>query len=68
MFGFPGVLVSLWLGMIAGGLWGILLLALRRKGRKDAIPFAPFIAFGCIFSLMFGQEMVIWYQQLWRVS
>ncbi|MBI2908379.1 MAG: prepilin peptidase [Chloroflexi bacterium] len=68
LFGFPGVLVALWLGMLAGGAWGIMLLALRRKGRKDAIPFAPFIAFGAIASLLFGREMTIWYERLWGVT
>ncbi len=40
------VLVGAFLGVVAGGLVGLGLLATGRKRRKDAIPFGPFLAAG----------------------
>jgi leader peptidase (prepilin peptidase)/N-methyltransferase len=44
MIGYPLVIVALLLSMIAGGLVAAILLVLKIKGRKDPIPFAPFLA------------------------
>ena len=56
LVGFPGVLVSLWITIVSGGLVAVLLLLLRKKGRKDAIPFGPFLALGAMIVLLAGTE------------
>ncbi len=61
MVGFPVVFVALLLGIIAGGLLAILLLGLGLKGRKAAIPFAPFLASGALVSLFWGETILDWY-------
>ena len=61
MAGFPLVLVALMLAILAGGLMASFLLALRLKGRKDAIPFAPFLTTGALVSLLWGQTILDWY-------
>ncbi|MGE5553010.1 MAG: prepilin peptidase [Betaproteobacteria bacterium] len=60
--GWRGALGSLFLGAVAGSAVGIWLLATKRKGRKDPIPFGPFLAFGCLF-LLFGDRLLL--QALW---
>lgn len=46
------------LGLIAGGLGGALLLAVGRKGLKDAIPFGPFMALGALVMLLMGNSFL----------
>lgn len=59
--GWPGVAVALFAGFLAGGAVGLLLLALRLKGRKDAIPFGPALALGGVVALFFGDAVAKWY-------
>ena len=62
--GFPGVLVALWIAVVAGGVLAIFLLAFRKKGRKDAIPFGPFLAFSAIITFMGGSEILARYREI----
>ena len=64
LVGFPGVLVALWGAVIAGGLVATALLALRKKGRKDTMPFGPFLSLGGIVVLLAGSEIISGYQHL----
>ena len=47
----------------AGGLIGGLLLLLGLKGRKDYIPFGPFLALGCWAAYVYGYQLLQWYWQ-----
>lgn len=60
-FGWKLTLLVLFLAFIAGGLGGIVVLALGLKGRKDFIPFGPFIAFGALISQLYGHQIISWY-------
>lgn len=62
--GFPQILVSLLLGIVGGGLVALFLLAARRKGRKDTIPFGPFLAGAAIITLLWGRILLEWYLSL----
>jgi leader peptidase (prepilin peptidase)/N-methyltransferase len=46
------------LGFIAGGLAATFLLATRRRGRKDAIPFGPALAAGAVGAMFGGSTLV----------
>ena len=59
LLGFPGILAALWLGIVIGGLVAVVLLALRIKGRKDEIPFGPFLALGAIAALLAGSDEIV---------
>ncbi|MFC2036192.1 prepilin peptidase [Chloroflexota bacterium] len=61
MTGFPLVIVALLLAVITGGLVGAVLLAFKIKKRKDAIPFAPFLATSAMVTLLWGQTIYRWY-------
>jgi len=39
----------------------VLLLALKIKGRKDRIPFGPFLVLGAYTAYLWGGEMIRWY-------
>jgi leader peptidase (prepilin peptidase)/N-methyltransferase len=60
------VLVQLFVGFLIGALVAIPLLALARKGRKDLLPFAPFLAAGAIVALVWGYQIVDLYLKLLR--
>ncbi|MDR7417491.1 MAG: prepilin peptidase [Armatimonadota bacterium] len=59
--GWPGVAVALFAGFLIGGLFGVVLLALKLKGRKDAIPFGPALAAGGLIALFWGEAIARWY-------
>lgn len=56
--GFPLVLVAMFLAIVSGGLVAAILLLLRRKGRKDAIPFGPFLTVAAIVTLLWGNDVL----------
>lgn len=41
-----------------GAVAGVLLIALGRKGRKDYIPFGPFMAAGALITLFWGRQVL----------
>lgn len=59
--GWPGTAVALFSAFILGGLAGVALLALRLRGRKDAIPFGPALAAGALVGLFYGEAVAAWY-------
>ncbi|MFQ5814040.1 MAG: prepilin peptidase [Anaerolineae bacterium] len=61
--GFPSVFVAFLISFVAGGLVGGGLLLTGLKGRKDAIPFAPFLVAGGMVAMLYGREIMDWY---WR--
>lgn len=59
--GFPQVITALIIAAVAGGLVAVILVSLRLKKRKDAIPFGPFLSMGTLLALIWGKEIVTWY-------
>ncbi len=59
--GFPAVIPSRLLACLGGGVTASILLGLRRKRRKDPVPFGPFLAVGALVGLLWGTQMVeVW--------
>ena len=56
--GFPLVLVAMFLAIVSGGIVAAILLLLRKKGRKDAIPFGPFLSMAAIVALLWGNNLL----------
>ena len=52
----PAILVAL----LSGVLFGALVMARRgvRDGRKSAVPFGPFLAFGALFAVFLGHQVL----------
>lgn len=61
MLGLPAVIAGLFLGFAAGGLGAIVLLATRTRGRRDAVPYAPFLVVGAWLALLWGNHLMGWY-------
>lgn len=59
-----GSVVALAVAVVSGGVVAGLLLASGRKGRKDAIPFGPFLSVGAVVALFWGEPLRDWYLRL----
>lgn len=53
--------VALFLAFMIGGIVALFLLVARIKGRKDAIPFGPYLALGAIIAELMGERLLAWY-------
>ncbi|MBF8264197.1 MAG: pilD [Dehalococcoidia bacterium] len=62
--GFPSVLVALLLAILAGGAVAIVLVLFRKKGRKDAMPFGPFLVTAGLIAVLWGEPLLKWYLRL----
>ena len=54
-------LVSFILALAAGGLWGISLVASKKKGRKEHFAFGPFLCVGMVLGIVFGDQLIQWF-------
>jgi leader peptidase (prepilin peptidase)/N-methyltransferase len=59
--GWSELLVAVFLPFAVGGVVSILLLITRIKGRKDAIPFGPYMVIGAYLAMTFGERIADWY-------
>lgn len=55
--GWKGMLLTTFVGSLAGSCVGIFLMIFKGKGRKTKIPFGPFLAMGAAISLFYGHEI-----------
>jgi leader peptidase (prepilin peptidase)/N-methyltransferase len=62
--GWPGALFTIFSGALLGSLVGIALMLLGRKGRKDKVPFGPFLSSGAILFILVGDDLISWYLNL----
>ena len=53
--------ITLILSVYIGGLVALMLLCFKIKGRKDYIPYGPFIALSAIISMLWGERILYWY-------
>lgn len=55
--GWQSTLVALYISFISGGVVSLLLLFTGKKGRKDPVPFGPFLGGSAALALLFGQRL-----------
>lgn len=59
--GWKIALVSLFVAVLIGGVLAGALLLSGRRGRKDPVPFGPFLALGGAVGLFWGEHLLAWY-------
>lgn len=64
VLGLKGILVTIFISFIIGSIVSVLLLSFKLKTRKDPIPFGPFIVIGFLITLLYGDQLIIWYTNL----
>ncbi|MDR3137023.1 MAG: prepilin peptidase [Coriobacteriales bacterium] len=61
LLGWQLVIVAVFIGILIGGIYGIFLLATRRKGRKEHFAFGPALCMGIAVSSLLGNTLMNWY-------
>lgn len=56
--GIKGVIVTLFIAIILGGIVGAIILILKLKDRKEEIAFGPYLAIGGIISCLYGNYLI----------
>jgi leader peptidase (prepilin peptidase)/N-methyltransferase len=59
--GWKAILLTTFLGSLSGSVVGIFLMLFKGRGRKAKVPFGPFLAFGAMITLFYGQEILVMY-------
>jgi leader peptidase (prepilin peptidase)/N-methyltransferase len=62
--GWQGALFTIFSGALLGSLVGVTLMLLGKKGRKDKVPFGPFLSCGAILFMLSGDDWIQWYLNL----
>lgn len=61
MFGVKGILFITLFSFVTGAIISLILITLKIKGRKDEIPFGPFISLSALIYMFYGTEIINWY-------
>jgi leader peptidase (prepilin peptidase)/N-methyltransferase len=61
--GWKAVILTIVLGSLIGSVIGILIMVLKGKSFKYAIPFGPFLSLGALIALFYQSEIIAWYVQ-----
>lgn len=60
-FGLLLTVEQLMLSFVIGGFIAVTLMLMKKKSRKDYIPFGPFISIAGLITMLFGQIILNWY-------
>ena len=59
--GWAEVLGGLFAGFLYGAVIGLVMIVIGRRGRRQHIPFGPFLAAGTMTFVLFGEQLVDWW-------
>jgi len=59
--GYPYVWLTLFLAFVVGGLIAGALVLAKVMGRRDPIAFGPFLAAGAVITMLFGEQIMLWW-------
>jgi leader peptidase (prepilin peptidase) / N-methyltransferase len=60
--GWGEMILGLFLGFFYGAIIGLVILAVSKRGRGQAVPFGPFLAAGAVTALLVGMPILDWYR------
>jgi len=66
--GWKGVLVAMIVGSLIGAIVSLTLIAMKKKKRKDLIPFGPFLCLGILIAAVIGPDIIQWYTGLFTLA
>ncbi len=64
--GWKSVILTILLSSLIGSITGIIIMVLKGKDFKYAIPFGPFLSLGAVIALFYGESLINWYLYLNR--
>ncbi|MGQ9645232.1 MAG: prepilin peptidase [Thermodesulfobacteriota bacterium] len=64
--GWKAVVLTILLGSLVGSIVGVVVILIKGKDFKYAIPFGPFLSLGAALALFYGENLIAWYLSLNR--
>lgn len=61
ILGWKLILAAGLISVLLGGLGGVILMLMKKAGRKTEMPFGPYIAIASLVTLYFGEDLLSWY-------
>jgi leader peptidase (prepilin peptidase) / N-methyltransferase len=61
--GWKAVILTIFFSSLIGSITGIIMMLLKGKDFKYAIPFGPFLSVGAVVALFYQNEIIAWYMQ-----
>jgi leader peptidase (prepilin peptidase)/N-methyltransferase len=59
--GWKAVILTILLSSLIGSITGIIIMVMKGKDFKYAIPFGPFLSLGAVISMWYGENLISWY-------
>jgi leader peptidase (prepilin peptidase)/N-methyltransferase len=59
--GWKAVILTILLSSFIGSIIGVVVMLIKGKDFKYAIPFGPFLSVGAVISLLWGERLISWY-------
>lgn len=66
--GWQAIVVGAFAAFLLGGIFALVLVALRRASRKSAVPFGPWMLLGAWLGILFGSDIMSTYLGLFGIS
>ena len=63
ILGIKNIFLTIFLSFILGAIISVILLITKIKGKKDPIPFGPFIILGFYITVFWGEKLINWYMR-----
>ena len=57
--------ISTFIAIMLGGIYGAILLISKKKGRKEHFAFGPFLCIGMVIAILWGEVLLNWYLTLY---
>lgn len=67
LVGWPNIIVALFLAFVIGAVVGVALLVAGKLKLGRPLPFGPFLVFGTLLALLWGNSLLSWYLSLLRI-
>jgi prepilin signal peptidase PulO-like enzyme (type II secretory pathway) len=64
MLGLQGTAAAMLLAFNVAAIVGVVLIATKKRGRRDQIPFGPFLVGGTVVAFLWGRMLVEWYLRI----
>jgi leader peptidase (prepilin peptidase) / N-methyltransferase len=64
LLGWAKIVPAYYFAFLVGAAWGVCLLVAKKANMKSEMPFGPFLISGAFFSLIFGEQLIVWYGKI----
>lgn len=68
VLGFPNIIVALFLAFSIGAIFSLFLIAFKKKKFGQTIPFGPFLSIGAFIALLYGNQILNWYLNSFKLG